>query len=486
MLTYGQWIENKFVTSEDSATIKVENPTNGSIIGEVPAGCSKDADNALAAAKKAKVLWSKTPVNVRAKLLKDLAQIIRDNREILIETLISEQSKVKGLAAVEIDVTATYFEYYAGLAYSFEGEILQSDNVGENIYVHYAPIGVSVGIVPWNFPFFVMARKLAPALLAGCSVVIKSSELTPLTCFQFFDFVTKAINAKKIDIPTGLISLVTGYGTTIGEALCQSPIPDIISLTGSVATGQAVMRNAATNMTKVSLELGGKAPCIVMDDADIDLAVDAIVSSTIIFSGQVCNCAERAYIQSSIYDTFLEKLVAKMSSSKCGDPHNDDSAYGSMISAEHLAKIQGMVQRAVEKDGATILCGGKIDVADEKSKGYFYQPTVLVDVKQDSEIMQKEIFGPILPVTKFETFDDALAMANDCEYGLASSLFTNDYRFIERARTELLFGETYINRFHFEAIQGFHAGWRKSGIGGADGKHGLLEYLSTKVIYVQT
>jgi len=486
MYSYGQWIENRFVPSKDEATIKVENPSDGSIIGEVPAGCAGDAEAALNAAKKAQLSWSKTPVNIRAKLLKDLASVIRENREALIETLISEQSKVKGLAAVEIDVTATYFDYYAGLAYSFEGEILQSDNVGENIYVHYAPIGVSVGIVPWNFPFFVMARKLAPALLAGCSVVVKSSELTPLTSFQFMGFVTKAIDAKKIDIPTGLISLLTGYGATIGEALCQSPIPGIISLTGSLATGQAIMRNAATNMTKVSLELGGKAPCIVMEDADLDKAVDAIVASRIIFSGQVCNCAERAYIQSSVYDTFVEKLVKKMSSSKYGDPHKDDSDYGSMISADHLAKIQGMVQRAVENDGATVLCGGKVAVLDEKPKGYYFEPTVLADVKQDSEIMQKEIFGPILPVAKFETFDEALALANDCEYGLASSLFTNDYRYIERARTELLFGETYINRFHFEAIQGFHAGWRKSGVGGADGKHGLMEYLATKVVYVQS
>lgn len=482
MLTYGQWIENKFVSSKDDAIIEVENPTTGKIIGKVPAGCTADAKVALSAAKKAQVSWAKTPVNIRAKLLKDLATIIRENRESLIETLISEQSKVKGLAAVEIDVTATYLEYYAGLAYSFEGEILQSDNVGENIYVHKAPIGVSVGIVPWNFPFFVMARKVAPALLAGCSVVVKSSELTPLTSFKFMDFVSEALEAGKIDIPSGLIALVTGHGSIIGEALCQSPIPDIISMTGSVATGQSIMRNAATNMTKVSLELGGKAPCIVMGDADLDQAVDAIAASRTIFSGQVCNCAERAYVHSSVYDSFIEKLAIKMSSTKYGDPNDEDSEYGSLISANHRTKVEGMVQRAIES-GATVLCGGKS--ANDRD-GYFFEPTVLVDVKQDSEIMQKEIFGPVLPVMKFDTFDEALDMANDSEYGLASSLFTNDYRLIERARTELLFGETYINRFHFEAIQGFHAGWRKSGIGGADGKHGLMEYLSTKVVYVQT
>jgi len=325
-----------------------------------------------------------------------------------------------------------------------------------------------------------MARKIAPALLAGCSVVVKSSELTPLTAFKFMGHISKAIEAGKVDLPPGVVSVVTGYGHTMGEALCSSPIPGIISMTGSVATGQAIMRNAAANMCKVSLELGGKAPCIVMGDADLDKAVDAIVASRVIFSGQVCNCAERVYIQSSVYDAFVEKFVAKMKSVKFGAPKDAGVEYCSLINKDALTKVQGMVDRAVEA-GATVLCGG----APVEGPGYLYPPTVISGAAQDSEIMQKEIFGPAIPIAKFETFDEALELANDSEYGLTSSLFTNDYRLIERARTELLFGETYINRFHFETIQGFHAGWRKSGIGGADGKHGLMEYFNTKVIYVQ-
>lgn len=346
--------------------------------------------------------------------------------------------------------------------------------------MHYAPLGVSVGICPWNFPFFVMARKIAPALLAGCSVVVKTSELTPLTCFKFMSHISAAIEAGKLDLPPGVVSVVTGYGHTLGEALTSSPIPGIISMTGSVATGQKIMANAAVNMCKVSLELGGKAPCIVMGDADLDKAVDAIVSSRVIFSGQVCNCAERVYVQSSVYDAFMEKFVAKMKSVKFGGPKEEGVEYCALMSKDQLDKVQGMVDRAVEA-GATVHCGGKA----VEGPGYFFPPTVLTGAAQDSEIMQKEIFGPAIPVAKFETFDEALELANDCEYGLTSSLFTNDYRYIERARTELLFGETYINRFHFETIQGFHAGWRKSGLGGADGKHGLMEYFGTKVIYVQ-
>lgn len=307
------------------------------------------------------------------------ATIIRDNVDELSDILLKEQSKIAGLAGVEVSVVADYFDYHAGLAYSFEGEILQSDTPGENIYLHYLQIGVSVGICPWNFPVFVWARKVAPALLAGCSVVVKSSvsccnyvlcsytrvlipllraqqELTPLTVFKIMSYVSAAIGAGKCDLPPGVISVVTGYGATIGDALTKSPIPGIISMTGSVATGQRIMSNAAANMTKVSLELGGKAPCIVMDDAKLDIAVDSIVASRVIFSGQVCNCAERVYVHEAVYDQFLTKFVAKMQAAKFGDPSEEGVEYGALISKDHLNKVQGMVDRAVEA-GATLLCG---------------------------------------------------------------------------------------------------------------------------------
>mmetsp|Transcript_35116 Transcript_35116/g.69219 ORF Transcript_35116/g.69219 Transcript_35116/m.69219 type:complete len:484 (+) Transcript_35116:115-1566(+) len=480
-ITFGQWIGNRDVPSLDAATIDVENPTDQSILGTVPAGCAGDADAALALAAEAQPAWAKVPSSGRAKILTQLAEVTRECREELIDSLCAEQAKVRGLATVEVDCMATYFERYAAMAHSYEGEIVQSDQVGETIYVHYAPIGVSVGICPWNFPLFVFARKVAPALLAGCSVVVKSSELTPLTTFRFMAHVSAAIESGRIDLPPGVVSVVTGYGATIGEALCSSPVPGIISMTGSVATGQAIMRNAAQHMTKVSLELGGKAPCIVMDDCRLDEAVDAIVSSRVIYSGQVCNCAERVYVQEGIYDAFLEKFVAKMKASVCGAPDEEGAEFCSLISSDHREKVRGMVDRAVAA-GAVVECGGNVI----EGEGYRFKPTVLTGAAQSSEIVQKEIFGPVIPVLKFGTFDEALALANDSEYGLASSIFTENYRFIERARNELLFGETYVNRFHFEAMQGFHAGWRKSGIGGADGKHGLMEYFNTKVVYVQS
>ena len=337
----------------------------------------------------------------------------------------------------------------------------------------------------WFLNYIVLARKIAPALLAGCTVVVKTSEVTPLTTFLFATYIEEAVAKEKLDLPPGVVAIVTGYGKTIGDALTGDPRVGIISMTGSVATGQHIMQHVATNITKLSLELGGKAPCIVMDDARLDDAVKAIVDSRLIFGGQVCNCAERVYVHSKVYDTFLQKLVEKMKSSPIGTSgfkkEPSPPACCGLISKAQFDKVSGMVERA-KQSGAKVLCGGEPFEGD----GYRYKPTVLVNVEQSSEIMQTEIFGPVLPVMKFDTFDEALQLANDCQYGLTSSLFTENYRLIERARTELLFGETYINRFHFEAMQGFHAGWRKSGVGGADGKHGLSEYLSTKVMYVQS
>ena len=382
-----------------------------------------------------------------------------------------------GLAQVEIDVTAEYFDYYAGWARNYEGEIIQSDRAKENILLLRQPFGVVVGICPWNFPFFVMARKVAPALLTGNTVIIKPSSETPNTTFEF----AKLVN--ELGLPKGVLNIISGNGNTLGAALVKNPITDMVSLTGSVEAGQKVLLATAENVCKASLELGGKAPAIVCDDADLDLAVKAIVASRVIFSGQVCNCAERVYVDEAVADEFIDKLALAMSKVKYGDPFADPNPDMScQISNDQLGKIAAMVNRA-KGAGAEILLGG--ERAESFKKGFFYKPTLLVDCSQNMEIMRREIFGPVLPVMKVSGIDEALDLANDCEYGLTSSIFTNDIKLMMRACNELKFGETYVNREHFEAMQGFHAGWRKSGIGGADGKHGLYEYLQTHVVYIQ-
>lgn len=477
MKHYKQYINGRFVTSKATSVIEIINPCTEEIISTISSGTVEDANNALEAAQAAQPAWEALPAIQRAGFLHKMANVIRENRVFLAETLSKEQAKVIGLAQVEIDVTADYFDYNAGWARRIEGEIIQSDREKEHIYLHKVPIGVAVGICPWNFPFFVMARKVAASLITGNTCVIKPSSEAPNTIMEFADLI------QKIDLPAGVLNFVCGAGRTVGNALSKSPITGIISLTGSVGAGQQIITAAAENITKVSLELGGKAPAIVCADANMDLAVNSIVASKVIFSGQVCNCAERVYVEDSIYDEFVEKITKKMSEVTVEDALTGTNAdMSSLVSKSQIDKISEMVEFA-KKEGAEVLVGGKRH--EKFNKGYFYEPTLLTNVSQQSEIIQEEVFGPVLPVMKFDTLDEAISLSNDCQFGLTSSIFSENYNNIMRATNGLHFGETYVNREHFEAIQGFHAGWKKSGVGGADGKHGMEEYLHTRVVYAK-
>ena len=475
MKHYKQFINGQFVNSTSTTVIEVLNPCTEEVISTIPTGSAADANLALEAATESQPAWEALPAIQRAAFLHKMATIIRENRVFLAETLAIEQAKVIGLAHVEIDVTADYFDYNAGWARRIEGEIIQSDREKEHIYLHKAPIGVAVGICPWNFPFFVMARKVAASLITGNTCVIKPSSEAPNTIMEFAELI------QNIGLAPGILNFVCGSGSLIGNALSKSPLTGIISLTGSVFAGQQIITASAENITKVSLELGGKAPAIVCADANLDLAVKAIVSSKVIFSGQVCNCAERVYVQDDIYDEFVERLAKKISEVTIDDAlTGTDADMSSLVSKSQIDKISEMVEFA-KKEGAEVLVGGKR--SEQFDRGYYYQPTLLTNCTQQMEIIQEEVFGPVLPVMKFNTLDEAIALSNDCQYGLTSSVFSENFNNIMHATSKLQFGETYVNREHFEAMQGFHAGWKKSGIGGADGKHGMEEYLQTKVIY---
>lgn len=477
MKDFKQFINGQFVTSTSTNRIEVLNPCTEDVISTIPKGSVEDANLALEAANAAQPAWDTLPAINKASFLHKMASIIRENRFFLAETLAIEQAKVIGLAQVEIDVTADYFDYNAGWARRIEGEIIQSDREKEHIYLHKAPIGVAVGICPWNFPFFVMARKVAASLITGNTCVIKPSSEAPNTIMEFAELI------ENIGLAPGVLNFVCGSGRIIGNALSKSPLTGIISLTGSVSAGQQIITAAAENITKVSLELGGKAPAIVCSDANLDLAVKAIVSSKVIFSGQVCNCAERVYVQDEIYDEFVERIAKKMSEVTIDDAlTGTDADMSSLVSKSQIDKISEMVEFA-KKEGAEVLVGGKRP--QNFDKGYFYEPTLLTNCTQQMEIIQEEVFGPVLPVMKFNTLDEAIALSNDCQFGLTSSVFSENFNNIMHATSKLQFGETYVNREHFEAMQGFHAGWKKSGIGGADGKHGMEEYLQTKVVYAK-
>ncbi|MEI7179868.1 aldehyde dehydrogenase [Pectobacterium carotovorum] len=469
------YINGEFVENRSGKWIDVVNPATEQVISQIPEGSADDAKRAIEAAEAAQPGWEALPAVERGVWLHKIADGIREREAELTDTIIAEGGKTHGLAQTEVLFTADYLDYMAEWARRYEGEIIQSDRPNENIFVFRKAIGVTTGILPWNFPFFLIARKAAPALITGNTIVIKPSEITPNNAVIFAEII------HKIGLPKGVINFVTGYGPTVGQELAANPKVGMVSLTGSVAAGIATMTAAAQNVTKVSLELGGKAPAIVMDDADLDLAVKAIVSSRVINSGQVCNCAERVYVQKGIYDEFISRIKTAMEQVTFGNTAEKKALdMGPLISAAALQRVEDKVAKAVSQ-GAKVLLGGQ----RESGTGYFYPPTLLVDVKQDMPIMHEEVFGPVLPVATFDTLEEAITMANDSEYGLTSSIYTQNINTAMKALKGLKFGETYINRENFEAMQGFHAGWRKSGVGGADGKHGLQEYLQTHVAYLQ-
>lgn len=470
------FIDGRFVENTSGKWIDVLNPATGEVISKMPDGTVEETRKAIDAAEKAQGEWEKLTSIERASYLVKMAQGIRKREKELTGIIVREGGKTQGLANVEVLFTADYLDYMAGWARRYEGEIIPSDRPRETIMLFKKPIGVITGILPWNFPFFLIARKAAPALLTGNTIVVKPSQLTPENAYVFAQI------AEETGLPAGVFNLINGKGSVVGQELAGNPKVGMVSLTGSVAAGQQTMAAAAPNITKVSLELGGKAPAIVMADADLDLAVKSIIASRVINTGQVCNCAERVYVDKKIKAAFLEKLVDGMKKVKTGDPSETaDLDMGPLIDANALRAMEEKVATAVAQ-GARILCGGK----RIGTKGYFFEPTVLDNATQEMDIVQEETFGPVLPVVEYTDTDQAIAWANDCQYGLTSSVYTQNLDSAFKVMRSLKFGETYVNRENFEAMQGFHAGWRKSGIGGADGKHGLEEYLQTHVVYLET
>lgn len=473
---YKNYVNGEFM-AEPTSTIDVFNPANGQLLSRVPSASANEVDLAVGAAKAAQKDWAAKPANERAGYLRVIANKIRENADRLAKIITEEQGKVLSLARVEVDFTADYMDYMAEWARRIEGEVITSDRPGENIFLFHKPVGVVAGILPWNFPFFLIARKMAPALVTGNTIVIKPSEETPNNCFEFAKLVAET------DLPKGVFNVVCGTGAGVGSALTTHTSVDLISFTGSVETGSRIMAAAAPNITKLNLELGGKAPAIVMPSADIDLAVTAIKNSRVINSGQVCNCAERVYVHASVADEFISKMTAAMAETTYGDPiANPDVDMGPLVNKIGLDKIAAMVETA-KQQGATVTTGGSIA---DLGEGFHYQPTVISGCTSDMEIMNKEIFGAVLPIQIVNDLDEAIAIANASEYGLTSSIYTRDLSETMKAINELDYGETYVNRENFEAMQGFHAGVRKSGIGGADGKHGLYEYTHTHVAYIQS
>ncbi|KJV28315.1 aldehyde dehydrogenase [Aquitalea magnusonii] len=467
------YINGRFIDGADHHV--VSNPANGQILAHSPQASTQQVADALSAARAAQRDWAARPAIERAAYLRNIAALVRQQVDVLAHTISAEQGKTLALAKVEVGFTADYLDYMAEWARRIEGEVISSDRAGEQIFLLRKPLGVVAGILPWNFPFFLIARKMAPALLTGNTIVIKPSEETPINCHLFSQLVAQS------GLPVGVFNVLYGRGAT-GADMAGSADVDMISFTGSVATGARIAAAAAPHITKLNLELGGKAPAIVLADADLDLAARAIHASRIINTGQVCNCAERVYVERKVADAFIDKVASAMAATRYGDPLAvADIDMGPLINRQALERVQAKVAQAVQ-EGAQLITGGQ--VAD-LGAGFHFQPTVLAGCHGQMEVMRQEIFGPVLPIQVVDSMEEAIALANDSEYGLTSSVYTRDLAKAMQAMRELDFGETYINRENFEAMQGFHAGVRQSGIGGADGKHGLYEYTHSHVVYLQ-
>jgi len=474
-LSFQHYLDGHFVPGPP-ASIAVLNPANEREIGVIGDGGEVLADEAVAAARAAQTAWAALAANERGSYLRKMAQLIRARLPDLAAVIALEQGKVRPLAEMEVFLTAEYLDYYAEWGRRIEGEIISSDRKGENIFLFRRPLGVVAGILPWNFPLFMVARKVAPALITGNTIVVKPSEETPYCAFEF------ARIAHEAGLPAGVFNLVGGLGKTVGQALVAHRDVNMVSFTGSSAAGSAIMATAASNITKLSLELGGKAPAIVLADANLDQAVAAIRGAKALNSGQACNCAERVYVERSIYAAFCDKLAAGLRSLTYGDPLGSEPVeMGPLINRAAVERIAAMVADARAK-GGEIMAGGAGAAA---GSGCFFQPTLVTGTRPDMHLLQREIFGPVVLVDPVDDLDEAIARANDSEYGLTSSIFTSSLSAAFKAINSLKYGETYVNRESLEAIQGFHAGVRRSGIGGADGKHGLYEYMHTQIAYVQ-
>ena len=477
MIQHQLYIDGTYTDSTGKEWIDVINPATEAVISRTPKATNADVDKAVQAAAEAQKSWELTPNIERGKIVRKLGDALADRRETFIDLLQEEQGKDYELAGGEVDLAIDYFHYMSEWARRIEGDVVPSDRANENILIYKKPIGVVAGINPWNFPVFILARKVATALVTGNTIVLKPSQHTPNTAMEF----TKIVDEME-EIPAGVYNVVTGVGSEIGNALAKHKNVDMITMTGSITAGTKIMEAAAQNITKVNLELGGKAPAIVSKHADIDLAVNALVTSRLANNGQACTNAERVYVHSSVAEELTDKLAAAFKEKKLGNPREDkDVEVGPLINEDRLNTVAEMVDEAVA-DGAKAVTGGK---KADMEKGFFYEPTILTNVTHDSKIMRDEIFGPVLPIATFETIDEAIDMANDTIYGLSSSLYTDDMNETMKVINEMKFGETYVNRENFEAVQGYHAGMRQSGLGGTDGKHGVEDFLVTQVVYMQ-
>ena len=475
------FIDGEWVASGDGTCHVVIDPSDGSVVTEVDVATDAQVRAAIAAARRAfdTTDWPRTPTIERAALLDRVADLIdRD-----LETMAMLETRNTGKALREgrwdmLDV-ARVFRYYADLADKEAGRLVDTSDPNAISRIVYEPVGVCGLIGPWNYPLLQLSWKIAPAIAAGCTAVMKPATHTPLTAIHL----TKLF--EEAGVPRGVVNLVLGPGARVGQALADSPDVDLISLTGGIEAGRALVRGAATNMKKIAMELGGKSPNIVFADADFDVAVDNALTAAFVHSGQVCSAGCRALDEASIHDRFVEAIARRADAIRLGPGTDEATETGALISAEHRAKVEAFVEEA-RADGARIVAGGRRPSEPHLQAGFYYRPTVVADVRPDMRIIREEVFGPVLTVESFTTEEEAIALANDTTYGLAGAVWTSDASRAQRVANRLRHGTVWINAYNVYVPQAEWGGFKQSGIGRELGPTGLDEYREPKHIWQNT
>lgn len=470
-------IDGEWTDAENSELLHKYNPVDGSILGDFPAASKNDVDRAIESALKAFDSWSSLGSVKRSKYIYRAKELIEKSRKELEELLMKENGKVAVEARQEVDGVIDQLQYYAEFARKITGDIVEGDSSTRKIFLIKVPYGVVVALTPWNFPAAMVARKLAPALLTGNVVVLKPSSDTPFTA----EWIVRKF--MEAGLPKGVLNFVTGKGSEIGDYIVSHRKVSVVTMTGSTETGQRIMQKASSNMGKLILELGGKAPFMVWKDADLKNALRTFLWAKFWNAGQSCIAAERLYVHRDVYDKFMSMVKYAVSHMTLGDPRHSDM--GPLINKGALKTMETFVQDA-KSSGFKIEVGGdQPKLAMPYSNGYFFAPTIIGGVTQNSRIFQDEIFGPVVGAMAVSDKEEMFHYANDSKYGLASYLFTSDNNLIFDAFERIRFGELYVNMPGPESSQGYHTGFRLTGQAGEGSKYGIAEYLKIKNVYVE-
>ncbi len=467
------FINGKFTSGHATQTIQIINPATEEVLDAVPLGTAQDTNAAVEAAQAAFSIWKRTPANERAEALHQIAAQIRAHQADLVRLLTQEEGKPIPENEEELWWVAETFDYYAELARHERGRVIPPGDPGQFNFVLKEPYGVVACIVPWNYPLLLLAWKMAPALAAGNTVVIKPSELTPLATLHL-------VKVACAHLPPGVVNVVTGYGPEVGEPLVTHPDVPVIAFTGSLAVGQRIASLTAPMMKKLHLELGGKDPMVIAPDAPLDMAVSGLAYAALINTGQVCTSTERVYVHQHIYPQFCEELADFVGKLRLGNGLDEGTDIGPMIRDKFRLKVENQLSDAVS-DGAKIIVGGHRPA--EIERGYFLSPAVVTDVDHTMQLMQEETFGPVIPIMAYKNFDEAIALANDSQYGLGASLMSHDAQLVKRFFEEVQAGTIWINDPLTDNFAGPFGGMKMSGLGRELGQEGLDEYYQVKHVH---